>query len=136
MVAQLERLRLCVLCERLPRPRRDCDNCEQKNRRRDPLAGGRDTRQQCASSMRDEVDHPSRPTLLLRLPVAFSRLFNLTRELQEHLSFIVDEERESRAGTDNQPEDKCAHKFPPLRYRIIFKFPRLNLAEKQGAPAA
>ena len=78
--------------------------------------------------MRDEIDHPSRPTGLRRFPVAFSRLLNPTGELQEALSFIEDKERESSASTDNQTEDKCAHKVPPLRVvRIIFKFPQLDL---------
>ena len=44
MVAQLERLRLRVLRERLPRPDATAIIASIKNRRRDPPAGGPDTR--------------------------------------------------------------------------------------------
>src|SRR5271168_2467022 len=80
--------------------------------------------------MCDEIDHPSRPVSLRRLPVALCGLLNLPRELQEHLALVIDEERESTADTDNQTEDKRAHSLVPPGIRIIFKFVQLNLAEK------
>src|SRR5271166_2890915 len=49
---------------------------------------------------------------LRRLPVALCCLLYLTRELQEHLPLVIDKERESTAGTDNQTEDKSAHSSP------------------------
>jgi hypothetical protein len=59
MVAQLKRLRLRVLSEGLPRPDADRNNRQHQNRRRDPPASGPDTRAVRATSMRDEVDHPT-----------------------------------------------------------------------------
>ena len=114
-IAQFECLRLRVLCECIPQTQSERNHRKQKNRRRDPPGDGSDTRYMRDTSMCNEVDHPSRPAGLLRLPVAFCRLFNPARELQKHLSLVVDKERESSSGTDNQTEDKCAHKIPPLR---------------------
>jgi hypothetical protein len=60
-----------------------------------------------------EIDHTVCPTRLLRLPVALGRLLYLTRDPQEYLPLVIDQERESPAGTDNQTEDKRAHGSAP-----------------------
>lgn len=53
MIAQLERLRLRVLCEGLPRLYPDPNNRQQKNGRRDPPEDRSDTRHTTDVSMRD-----------------------------------------------------------------------------------
>ena len=62
--------------------------------------------------MRDEIDHPTSPAVLRRFPIAFCRLLDPSRELQKQISLVMDKERKRPTGTDNEPEDKSAHKFP------------------------
>ena len=78
MIAQLERLRLGILREGLARTDSDRKQREQTNGRLDPPEDRSGTRYTRGGSMRDEIDHPSRPTGLRRFPVAFCRLLNPT----------------------------------------------------------